>query len=55
MIYKVLFAAVCVWIFVYTVSYAVWGMKNKTKLGAVCVFALSAVELALSVYTAVIY
>ncbi len=55
MIYKILFAAVCVWIFVYTVSYAVWEMKNKNKLGAVCVFALSAAELALSVYTVAVY
>ena len=55
MIYKILLAAVGVWIFVYTVSYAVWEMKNKNKLGAVCVFALSAAERALSVYTTIIY
>lgn len=55
MIYKILFCIVCLWIFVYTVSYGVWEAKSKNKLGAVCVFALCAAELALSVYTAIIY
>lgn len=55
MIYKILFAIAALWIFVYTVSYGVWELKQKNKLGAAFVFLFSLSELVTTFYTVFVY
>lgn len=55
MLYKSVFALAAVWLFVYTVSYGIWELKQKNKLGAVFVFLLSLDELVMTFYTLIVY
>lgn len=55
MIYKILFVIAAIWIFIYTVSYGIWELKQKNKLGAVFVFLLSLDELVMTFFTVFVY
>ena len=55
MILRLLFFLICVWIFIYTISYGIWELKQKNKLGAAFVFLLGIDELVMSIYTLLVY
>ncbi len=48
MVLKILFSLVSLWIFIYTISYGMWEINKKNKLGATFVFLFSALELVIS-------
>ena len=55
MIYTILFVIAAIWIFIYTVSYGIWELKQKNKLGAAFVFLLSLDELVMTFFTVFVY
>ncbi len=46
------FAAILLFIEIYTISYAVWNWKNKNRMGSVMVFLICAAAAVLPIYMA---
>jgi uncharacterized membrane protein HdeD (DUF308 family) len=50
MVLKILLSLLALWIFVYTISYGLWEISKKNKLGAIFVFLFGALELVISFF-----
>jgi len=48
---RVLTFIILAWVFIYTVSYGVWTYKRKNKIGAIAVFILAIITLAMPLLT----